>query len=179
MAFSRLAFLVVLVSIGALLTGCPRQPVPPEALQLTPNSLKERQLQTRRFDTLEENKILSASASVLQDLGFNIDESETDLGLIVCSKQRDATSPGQIAGAVFVALFTGVAMSVDKYQIIRASLVTCPISDKSTAVRITFQRVIYNTRNQISRAEPIIDAKIYKEFFEKLSKSIFLEAHQL
>jgi hypothetical protein len=175
----RIKSLFLLTLAAFLLTGCPHQKPPPEALQLSSESLKERQMQTRRFETEDEAKILSASASVLQDLGFNIDESETDLGVIVCSKKRDATSGGQVAGAVALAILFGAVVHVDKTQIIRASLVTRPIGRKTTAVRVTFQRVIINTANQVTRAEPIIEEKIYQEFFDKLSQSIFLEAHQL
>lgn len=159
--------------------------IPKEALQLSKESLKERQLQTRRFDT-DEKTLLSASAAVLQDLGFNINESETDLGLIACSKQREAVSAGQIVGAIFLALLTGAVTPVDKEQLIRASLVTRPVhidkTDKSkcqTAVRITFQRIVSNTQGQITRREGINEPKIYQEFFDKLSQSLFLEAHQL
>ena len=161
------------------------QTIPKEALQLSPQSLKNRQLQTRHFDT-DEKTLLSASAAVLQDLGFTIDESETDLGLIACSKTREAISAGQIAGAVVVAILTGAVTPVDKTQLIRASLVTRPITidntDKSkcrTAVRVTFQRVITNTENRVTRRECIIDPKIYQEFFEMLSQSVFLEAHEI
>lgn len=175
--FSCFCFMIVFIACA--------QKIPKEALQLSPESLQNRQMQTRRFDT-DEKTLLSASAAVLQDLGFTIDESETDLGLIACSKTRDATSAGQVAGAVLVALFTGVVTPVDKEQLIRASVVTYPIkidkSDKgnsSTAVRVTFQRIVTNTQNQITRRECINEPEIYQGFFEKLSKSLFLEAHEL
>ena len=139
----------LIVTVLLLVSACAPQ-IPKEALRLSKESLKNRQLQTRRFDTDEET-LLSASASVLQDLGFNINESETKLGVIVCSKQRTAKNAGQIVGAVFLAVLTGVVTPVDKEQLIRASLVTTPIivdeNDKSkcqTAVRITFQRIVTN-----------------------------------
>lgn len=161
------------------------QKIPKEALQLSTESLKNRQIQTRRFDT-DEKTMLSASAAVLQDLGFTIDESETDLGVIACSKLRDATNAGQIAGAIIVALLTGAVTPTDKEQLIRASIITYPITidetDKSkyrTAVRVTFQRIVINTQNQVTRRECIIEPEIYQEFFEKLSQSVFLEAHEI
>ena len=167
-----------------LFSSC-AQKIPKKALQLSKESLQNRQLQTRRFD-VDEKTLLSASAAVLQDLGFTIDESETELGVIVCSKTRDASSAGQIVGAIFLAALTGVVTPVDKEQLIRASLVTNPIhfdeTNKSkcqTAVRITFQRVVTNTQGQISRREAINEANIYQEFFDKLSKSLFLEAHEI
>ncbi|CAB1060591.1 hypothetical protein D1BOALGB6SA_5357 [Olavius sp. associated proteobacterium Delta 1] len=159
--------------------------IPKEALLLSKENLKNRQIQTRRFDT-DEKTLLSASAAVLQDLGFNINESETELGVIACSKQRDATVAGQVAAAVLVALLTGAVTAVDKEQLIRASLVTRPIhideTDKSkcqTAVRITFQRIVTNTQARITRREGINEAEIYQEFFDKLSQSVFLEAHEI
>lgn len=180
--FSRL-FIGIIVFLFLFVSCAPK--IPKQALQLSKESLKNRQLQTRRFDTDEET-LLSASAAVLQDLGFNIDESETDLGVIVCSKQRDATSPGQVASAIFIAVLTGAVTPIDKEQLIRASLITYPIhsddKDKSkcrTAVRITFQRIVTNTQGQITRRECINEAKIYQEFFDKLAQSIFLEAHEI
>jgi len=158
---------------------------PKEALQLSPESLKLRQLQTKSFDT-DEIMLLTSSASLLQDLGFNIEETSSELGVLTSSKRRDATSTAQLMGSVFVALLTGVPTSVDKEQLIRASVVTHPINidknDKSknkTAVRVTFQRVVTNTQGQITRQECIIDEQIYKEFFDKLSKSLFLEANDI
>jgi hypothetical protein len=164
--------------------GC-AQTIPKEALQLSKESLENRQLQTRRFDT-DEKILLSASAAVLQDLGFNITESETELGVIVCSKQREAKSAGQLVGAIFLAALTGVMTPIDKEQLIRASLVTNPIhideTEKSkcqTAVRITFQRIVINTDGNVTRRECINEAEIYQEFFDKLAQSLFLEAHEI
>lgn len=161
------------------------QKIPKEALKLSPESLENRQIQTRRYDT-DEKTIQRASAAVLQDLGFTIDESETDLGVIACSKLRDATSVGQIVGAVMVAILIGAYYSTDKEQLIRVSLITNPITidekDKSkcrTAVRVTFQRIVTNTQNIVTRRERINELEIYQEFFEKLSQSVFLEAQEI
>ena len=165
--------------LAAMLTACAVR-VPKEALQLTPESLQQRQTQSRYFDTNDEAAILSASAAVLQDLGFNLDESETDLGVLVASKQRDATEAAQVAGAVILAIFTGAVIPIDDHQKIRASLVTKPSGEeeKRVTVRITFQRIVWNTEGNISKNESIDEPEIYQEFFSKLSKSVFLEAHE-
>ena len=175
---------VSLVAVSFLFVAC-AQKIPKEALQLSHESLKDRQIQSRRF-VADEKTVLSASAAVLQDLGYTIDESETDLGVIVCSKTRDATSAGQIVGSVLVALLTGVASPVDKEQLIRASLITNPVyvdeeddSNCRTTVRVTFQRIVTNTQGQVTRRECINEAEIYQEFFDKLSQSLFLEAHEI
>ena len=112
----RSRWIVIGILAGAFgVTAC-QDTIPKEALQLTSESLAERQAQTRRFETGEEAKLLTASAAVIQDLGFTIDESETKLGLIVASKDRDAVEAGQVAGAIFMAVLFGVAVPWDEKQ---------------------------------------------------------------
>ena len=61
------------------LMGCQSAP-PPSVLKVPDNALKMRSLQCRGYDTRDEKKILQASASSLQDMGFALEESETKLG---------------------------------------------------------------------------------------------------
>lgn len=173
---AKLLGLAVLVS--AVLTGC--KTIPEDALALKADSFANRQLQTRKYDTLDEKNLLSASAAVLQDLGYNLDESETALGVLVGSKSRDATDGGQIAAAIFVAALGGGNMAIDERQMIRASIVTRPsVDDGSSLVRVTFQRVVWNTDKVVSRIEAINEQQIYVDFFDRLSKSVFLEGQQI
>ena len=153
--------------------------VPEDALRMNKATLEDRQLQTRLFDTPDEKKILSASAGVLQDLGFNLDESETDLGLIVGSKERDATDAGQVILAAVAAGISGGPAMYDTKQKIRVSLVSCPIGEggERIAVRVTFQRIVWNNYGQVTRLDRLNDSEMYEGFFEKLSKAVFLEAH--
>ncbi|MFQ5914330.1 MAG: hypothetical protein ACE5JS_14210 [Nitrospinota bacterium] len=167
------------VVLAGVLAGCAPS-IPKEALQLSPESLQDRQLQTRRFDTQDEEKLLAASAALLQDIGFLIDESETRLGVIVASKDRSAVSGKQVAVKVFFALL-GANLPIDRHQRMRAAVVTRPVGEegKGTAVRVTFQRIVWNEQRQITKRERLNDPKIYQEFFSKLSKAVFLEAHEL
>ena len=136
---------------------------------------------TRKYETKDEAKILAACAGLLQDMGFNIDESETKLGLISSSKMRSAVSAGQQVAAVLVALLGGGVTPTDKEQKMRAAVVTRPVGEHGEyiAVRVTFQRIVWNTQGQVTKSESLTDPKIYQEFFDKLSKSIFLEAQEL
>ena len=138
-----------------------------QALTLSNQSLASRQNQSRRFDTGDEAKRLAACAGLLQDLGFIITESSSRAGLLVASKDRNTTDPGQK-----ILLATGA-------QKIRISIVTTPLKAKTVLVRVTFQRVFWSPQNQFTRVESIKDPLIYQEFFDKLSQSVFLEAHQL
>lgn len=174
----------LIVATTTTLGGC--QSIPKDALQLGPESLANRQLQTRKFDGVNENDALAAGAGILQDLGFTITESETSLGVVVGNKDRSAVSAGQIAGAVLVALLGGGAMATDKNQKIIASLVTRPVVGSDGAVvadsffvRVTFARIVWDTQNHITKAEQLSDPELYEGFFDKLSKSVFLEGQKI
>lgn len=188
----------------SIFSGCATT-IPPEALQMQPDTLANRQIQSRKYDIKTEKELLSASASVLQDMGFNLDESQTSLGVIVASKSRDAKEGGQIAGAILMGfLFGAAAMSYDKDQKIRASLVTKPAvtnnpikvelspkdgknikfdqqveASSGFVVRVTFQRLVWNQNNVLTKIEGINDPSIYTEFYDKLSKSVFLQAQNV
>jgi hypothetical protein len=162
-----------------LLTGC-QTSMPSEALAMRPQALQKRQMQSRRFNTSDENKMLVACAALLQDLGFNIEESSSDVGLVVASKDRSAVETGQVIGSFILTLLSGSNTPYDKSQRFRASIVSKPTDDhKSIVVRVTFQRTVWNTQNAITRNEALENPEQYLEFFQKLSKAIFLEANDI
>jgi hypothetical protein len=154
-------------------------------LELAPEDLVQRPLQSRQFDT-DEQTLLAASTALLQDLGFMIEDSEPAYGLIACSKHRDASRTEQMIGAFALAMLTGVVPPVDRDQWIRASVVTQPVAVDAadpakcrTVVRVSFQRIVRNQRGLVSRQEGLVEPQMYRDFFEKLSRSLFLEAHEL
>lgn len=142
-----------------------------------------RSLQTRRFDTGEEVKILLAATQTLQDLGFTITESSADVGVLVASKQRDAEESGQIAGQVALtvlaaALGTYHQPTWDREQSIFVTLITSPLGNaQASEVRVSFDRRITNNYGQMWRTELILEPSIYQDFFSKLAEGVFLEAH--
>ena len=177
-ATKRKTFGVITTIVFLFSIGCAPK-IPPEALVWNQETLKDRQLQTRRFDTNDEELVLQAVAGLLQDLGFNRDESETKLGIIVASKERDAQDGENLAKGLLLALI-GVEMPLDYKQKLRASVVTFPASEGDFMnVRVTFQRIVWSVRGKETKREGLDDPEFYKEFFEKLSKSMFLEAHAI
>lgn len=175
------ALLTVICLTGSI--GCTRSMVEPEHLSLTPQTMAKRQLQTRVFDTDDEARVLAGIAAVLQDIGFLIDESEVELGLIVGSKERSAIQPPEVVAAVAINIamqvLTGSSPDIgwDERQTMRVSVVTTPAGEtKGTAVRVTFQRVVFTNKGGISKKEPLGSAEIYQEFYAKLSKALFLRA---
>lgn len=167
--------------VALILLGACQATPPQTVLELPPESLADRQMQTRRYDGIAEPDLLAACAGVLQDLGFNLDESEAPLGVIVASKDRPAGEPAKATIAWFLELFMDLELEVDKEQRIRASLVTRPVpgTERSFLVRVTFQRIVWNTENEVSKREVLNEPELHQLFFDNLSKSIFLEANSI
>jgi hypothetical protein len=149
------------------------------ALTLSGAAVSQRQVQARWFDTTDSTAMLQASSGVLQDLGFAIDETTPALGMLSGSKSRDAVEVGQVALAFTAALFN-VRAPYETTQRIRVSVMTTRTADgHGIIVRTTFQRVIWNSFNRISRMLTITDPQIYQQFYDKLAQSVFLQAHDL
>jgi hypothetical protein len=168
--------------IGAALmfSGCAAT-IPKGALEMSQQTLEWRKLQGRSFDTSDEKKILSASAALLQDLGFTLSESETGLGVISATKDRSARDGGQMALAFIASAIGGGPAIYDESQKFIASVVTRPYGEgnEKILVRVTFQRRVWSSQGQISKLERITDPEMYTEFFQKLEKSIFLNANNI
>ncbi len=168
---------IIFSLLSAVLFAC-QKGVPREALMFTPESLADRQLQTRVFETSNESKLLEASAAVLQDLGFTIDESEVKCGVIVCSKDRNVTEFYNIGLSVIASLFF-IDYEYATRQKVVASLVTRPLEQNRIAVRITFQHLVWDTEKDLIKNERVNEPEIYQQFFSKLSKSVFLAGHEI
>jgi hypothetical protein len=127
--------------------------------------------------------MLAASAAVLQDLGFTIDEGETSLGLIVASKERSAINEGEVATAYLLTALSILALTPTepeyaKRQQVRVALVTRPArgaQGDATTVRVTMQRLVYDNHDRIRRVEKVDQTDLYSEFFDRLSQSLYLE----
>lgn len=167
-------FIVCLCVIG--LVGCASYK---DYYKLDENYMARRQVETMRFETNDEATILSASAGVLQDLGFTLDETETKLGLITAYKNRAASSTGAKVAIILLAAIDKSEPVYDTEQKIFTTLVSTKSRESvGYNVRISFARTIWNNKHE-SRTEKIDDPKIYREFFDKLSQSLFLTAHSI
>ena len=188
------------IAVGGLflasqLTGCITPTEPHTLFQLTPEGAANRAMQTRQFETKDEKELLSASAAVLQDLGFQVEESVRDVGFLRATKERSAREHSQDISRFFVFLFTipfilgqqqPIVTPIDLHQKIAGALVTRPINPEATRqeVRIVFYRVVWkgdgSSGNQHvppgeQRMEMLRDPVMYQQFFAKLSKAVFLE----
>ena len=157
--------------------------IPKGFLKPSNDYIEKRQLQMRQYDTADQEKIITSVAGLLQDLGFTLDASETEVGFVAASKKADATNKGQILLMAFLGGLGNNPQAVqqcDRDQVIKASIITKPSLDgKKTVVRVTFQRIVWNMGNQINRVETLKDPAMYQKFYDSLSKAIFLEAQQI
>lgn len=153
--------------------------VPDDLMKPTAEMLKIRSQQSRTFNVKSDKQLLQASISVLQDMGYSIKESSSDYGVLTAVKEANAVSTGQVVGAVAIAVLCGNATPIDKTQYITVTMVVLDKCEDGKAVaRTTFQRVIVRTDNT-QYAETLTDQNIYREFYEKLDKALFLEVNNL
>jgi len=178
---SRVLKLPFVLCLCLGIVGCAS--IPTGFLKPSEGYLQTRELQMRQYDTTDQGKILTSVAGLLQDLGFTLDASETQVGFVAASKKADATNKGQI---FLMALLGGLGnnpqavQQCDRDQVIKASVITkSSLDGKKTVVRVTFQRIVWNMGNQINRVETLKDPAMYQKFYDSLSKAIFLEAQQI
>lgn len=185
--------------LAGQMAGCVAHTQPDELFQLKAESAANRAMQTRGFETKDEAELLSASAAVLQDLGFQVEESVREVGFLRATKERSAREHGQDITRFFVFLLSSgasafggplIILPVDLHQKIAATLVARPVNAESTRqeVRVVFYRVIWKGDGSVGnqsvppgeqRMEMLRDPVLYQTFFSKLSKAVFLEPFAL
>ncbi|MDR1311056.1 MAG: hypothetical protein LBK01_04165 [Burkholderiaceae bacterium] len=168
---------------AALLAGCAIGP-PEGVFQVKPEQLTRRQTETRMYSGISGEGVFIASANVLQDLGYTIDKSESDLHILTASKTRNATDGGDVAMLV-LSVLAGKPAPIKRDQIIRVTLVERPVLDSDRKeipdkryVRVSFMRIIRFSDGN-SSFQAITDPEIYTGFHERLSKSVFIEAQKI
>ncbi len=199
---SRTRWPAILIALSILCSvGCRAKTEPLELFTLAPESAANKAMQTRFFETPGSDELLSASAAVLQDLGFQITESARDLGFLRAAKERSAREYGQEISRDIVAFLTFAlsvlarqnavqVIPVDLHQQINASMIAQPVRDDETRheVRVVFYRLVWKGDGASGsqsippgeqKMEMIRDAEIYQYFFSRLSKAVFLEAHKI
>jgi hypothetical protein len=178
----HLAAAALLALLAACATG-----IPEGALRLPAEAAADREAQTRRYEGIGESALLAAGASVLQDLGFSIDASETRLGIVVASKERSAIVEREVTAAYLVTLLSILALAPTEptyanRQVVRVALATRPVPGGTagagaTLVRVTFQRSVFDNADRLRCLEPVTGPELYQQFFDSLSQGVFLEVH--
>jgi hypothetical protein len=114
-----------------------------QVLATKESQVKLRAIQTRAFDTTDEEMMLRTIIATLQDLAFIIDKADDELGTVSGTK-------------------------LDRYAL-RMTVSVRPRGQTQLLVRANAQYEIY----------AVEDPEPYQQFFEALSKALFLTAHQV
>ena len=131
---------VLFISLITLLSCSPSTK---QVLATTESQVKLRAIQTRAFDTTDDEMMLRTIIATLQDLGFIIDKADDELGTVSGTK-------------------------LDRYAL-RMTVSVRPRGSTQLLVRANAQFEIY----------AVEDPEPYQQFFESLSKALFLTAHQV
>jgi hypothetical protein len=150
----------------ALRAGAPRPDAP---------LIRERQ--STRLKLRDEVALLSEVTQVLQDLGYTVEESAPELGVLAGSKERDATEAGQVAAQIAVTVglaLLGVRYQPiwDKDQLIRVTVSTLPQpAQGDVRLRVSFERIVVNNPGQ-ARAEMLDGAEFSHGFFQQVRSGL-------
>lgn len=164
---------IVYITVGLLfamsLAGCMSAPVPQQS------QLEIREYQTRAFDTTDQKQVLKALIGALQDDGFVISQANTDLGLLTAQKEVNVRNEG---AAALLTLLGGNSATYQNNAIMEA---TANVSGfgKQTRVRLNVVQKIMDNKGGVMDVKPISDQKFYQDFFETVSKSLFIQGQKL
>lgn len=131
---------ILFISLITLLSCSPSTK---QVLATAESQVKLRSIQTRAFDTTDDEMMLRTIIATLQDLAFIIDKADDELGTVSGTK-------------------------LDRYAL-RMTVSVRPRGNTQLLVRANAQFEIY----------AVEDPEPYQQFFESLSKALFLTAHQV
>ena len=159
----------LLIALGLFITGCSSGPEKTQKSQL-----QIREFQTRSYQDVKPMMVMKAMLNVLQDEGFIVKNAVPELGLLTAVKETDI----EVKRKSFLSsLFSGDPRW-DKNSVIEVS---CNVSDYGYAskVRVNFKRKILDNKGGFVKIEQIDEQKFYQNFFNRVSKSIFIQRQDL
>ena len=189
---------------AAILIGCAAavpcradqtRPLPMEPLfQLNPTSPEDLAAQTRVYATADREAVLLASAAALQDMGYKLTGGEKEFGLLLGEKTAEVSGAGVahalseaalVTATVILSALIGSDVVTDLpeqvAQTIHVSLLVSEPTrgrDRGTEVRISLDRDMHYDHGGIIPDHTELPL-VYQEFFDRLSKSIYLEGERL
>lgn len=152
--------LISACAVFLILTGCQTAKSLNSGFTSSVSVAQQRALDSRMFEIDSEVTVLNAAVGLLQDLGYKLDEADLKTGVISGSKSQERN---------------GLNSGFD----IRITVTTAPLSTGGIRVRATFQSLQQGASVRYSHGNTISDQAIYRDFFDKLSQSLFLEAHKI
>lgn len=142
------------------------------------SQVKLRAAQSRAFDTTDRAHILEAVISTMQDLNFQVDVLDQDLG-IVSGKYFAALERPWVVYDPFYHLYDDQSLMV----FTRSYRTWGPFGHRSDLVRLTVTIRARNEKQLVVRAsaqfylQAVEDPVPYQKFFRTLEQALFLEGH--
>jgi len=141
------------------------------------SQVRLRSVQTRVFDTTDTLRIMKAAIDVMQDLYFDVDVLDEELGVVSGKKLYQsggawANDPTYYAYKtdeliIFNANFRTWGPFEYRRDLTRMTVTVRPKETTRSLVRVSVQ---YNLR-------AVEDPGMYQQFFKSLEQSLFLSAH--
>ncbi len=160
-------FLLVLFSCSSCASQDSDKPVKTQ--------LEIRQFQTKNFEAADVPMVMKSLLNVLQDEGFTVKNVALDLGFISAVREEDVENGSR---RFWSQVSHGGEARWVKNERIEA---TINVSQFGALVRVrtNFQRKVFDNMGAVVTIQPIVDEAYYVEFFSKVSKSIFIQEHEL
>ena len=140
------------------------------------SQLKVRAAQTRAFDTTDRRRMLEAIISTMQDLDFNVEVLDEELGIVSGKKFIDIEQP-------YVTDPTYLLYRPDTLLLLTRSFNTWgPFWHRSNLVRFTATIRTRGDSQLIVRAsaqfylQPVEEPGPYQQFFRALEQALFLQS---
>ncbi len=156
---------LLFISMALVLSHCAPAKPPQTQMQI-------RQFQTRMYNITDSTRALKAVMNVLQDEGYIVKQANTELGLLVATKEAP------ISGAGFSRFMMGPEATYDTTQVTECSANVTPYNGQMR-VRVNFIQKRVNNRGGVSQTVQVGDETFYQNFFSKVSKGIFIENQNL
>lgn len=168
------------------------EPLPMEPLfQLNPTEPGDLAQQSRVLANPDVDEVWLAGSGVLQDMGYKLTGGEQAFGLLLGEKNAEVSDAGIVhaiseAIVVTITVLLSIAGGQDVVtdlpeqiaQRIYVSLLVTGHTSGGTLVRISLDRDMYYDNGWVIPDHTELPL-VYQEFFDRLSKAIFLEGEQL
>lgn len=150
MPSNRYIFVVVSIFIVMSLYGCPikRKTAKDPAMA----TLQIREFQTREFSTNDKTTVMKAFVNVMQDEGFVVKQTATEIGLLSAEKQN-------IIGKGFV--IEECTGNISEFG-------------EGIRVRLSIKNKWLNKAGNVAKILDVNKPERYQDLFTKIEKSIFL-----
>lgn len=155
---------IAVVALG--LAGCTM----PGQQDVQQTQLQEREYQTRLFDTTDQKAVMKALLGALQDDGFVISQANTDLGLLSAQKEVEVKNEGE----AFMATLLAGSEATYQNNAIQEATANVTAFGQQTRVRLNVVQKVMDNKGGVMDVRPIADQKFYQDFFETVSKSLFI-----